>query len=215
MQTRHSVRAYTQQTVPDAVLRQLMASARSAPSGANLQPGTFLAVRGAVREGLTQALLDAYRSGQPAQEDYTYFPHPMPGHLRRRQVAAARALYDSLGIARDNRVGRDSQFARNFQFFDAPVALVVCIERGLGSGCFMDLGMALYGLMLAAHEQGLATCAIGALASYPDVVRQSLGLTQDAHIVCGMALGYEDLQAPVNQTRTSRCAVDDFFQVLG
>jgi nitroreductase len=212
---RTSVRGFTDQPVPDALLRELLVSARLAPSGANLQPGSFIQVRGAVREALSQAMSDAYRSGDAEAEDYSYFPDPMPGHLRRRQVAAARALYDSIGIAREDRAGRDQQFERNFRFFDAPVALVVTIERGLGSGSFMDLGMALYGLLLAAQSRGLASCAIGALASYPGLVREHLGLGADSHIVCGVALGFADAQAPVNCTRTSRIDVDSFFKVVG
>jgi nitroreductase len=212
---RKSVRAFTPQPVPDALLLRLMEAARRAPSGANLQPGAFVQVRGDVRAALTASLLQAYQSGQAQQEDYSYFPDPMPGHLRRRQVAAARALYDALAIARDDRAGRDAQFARNFCFFDAPVALVVTIDSAFGSGGYMDLGMALYGFMLAAQAQGLASCAIGAMASYPALVRASLGLGDDSHIVCGLALGYEDRAAAVNQTRTSRCELDAFFKVLG
>jgi nitroreductase len=212
---RKSVRAFTPQSVPDALLLRLMEAARRAPSGANLQPGTFVQVRGDVRAALTASLLQAVQSGQAQQEDYSYFPEPMPGHLRRRQVAAARALYDALAIARDDRAGRDAQFARNFGFFDAPVAVVVTIDSAFGSGGYMDLGMALYGFMLAAQAQGLASCAIGALASYPALVRASLGLGDDSHIVCGLALGYEDGTAAVNQTRTNRCELEAFFKVLG
>ncbi|CAM8628614.1 NfnB Nitroreductase [Comamonadaceae bacterium] len=212
---RTSVRGFTGQPVPDALLHDLLINARLAPSGANLQPGSFIQVRGAVREALSQAMSEAYRDGSAEAEDYSYFPDPMPGHLRRRQVAAARALYDSIGIAREDRAGRDQQFERNFRFFDAPVALVVTIERGLGSGSFMDLGMALYGLLLAAQSRGLASCAIGALASYPGLVRKHLGLGPESHIVCGVALGYADEAAPVNHTRTSRIDVDSFFKVVG
>jgi len=212
---RTSVRGFTSQPVPDDLLHDLLVTARLAPSGANLQPGTFVQVRGAVREALTLAMSDAYSTGSDETEDYSYFPDPLPGHLRRRQVAAARALYDCIGIAREDRVGRDQQFARNFRFFDAPVALVLTIERGMGSGCFMDLGMVLYGLMLAAQSRGLASCAIGALASYPNLVRTHLGLTSDSHIVCGLALGYADTSAPVNQTRTSRADLNSYFRVVG
>eukprot|EP01031_Cornospumella_fuschlensis_P017656 gene17656-21596_t len=116
--------------------------------------------------------------------------------LRRRQVAAAQALYGALGVTRDDRAGRDAQFERNFRFFDAPVALVVTLEHGFGSGGYMDLGMTLYGLMLAAQAKGLATCAIGAMASYPSLIRQHLGLDEGSVIVCGMALGYADPDAP-------------------
>ena len=212
---RTSVRGFTEQPVPQALLEELLVTARLAPSGANLQPGAFIQVRGAVRERLSADLSAAYRQGDAEAEDYRYFPDPLPSHLRRRQVAAARALYDSLGIAREDRAGRDHQFERNFRFFDAPVALVVTIEGRFGSGGYMDLGMALYGLMLAAQSRGLSSCAIGALASYPTRVRQHLALGDDSHIVCGMALGYADAQAPVNRTRTSRAALESYFRVLG
>lgn len=212
---RRSVRAYLPTPVGDALLHDVLQQARLAPSGANLQPGVFVQVRGAVRETLSTELIDAWREGREEEEDYSYFPKPMPHTLRRRQVAAAQALYGALGVARDDRAGRDTQFERNFCFFNAPVALIVTMEHGFGSGGYMDLGMTLYGLMLAAQGKGLATCAIGAMASYPNLIRQHLGLNASSHIVCGMALGYADPQAPVNQTQTTRCELDEYFKVVG
>jgi len=212
---RRSVRAYLPTPVAHDLLCEVLALARRAPSGANLQPGTFMAVQGATRDQLCAALVQSWRAGEQEKEDYDYFPHPMPLTLRRRQVAAAQALYGALGVARDDRAGRDAQFERNFHFFDAPVALVVTLPHDFGSGGYMDLGMTLYGLMLAAQAKGLATCAIGAMASYPSLIRKHLGLAATSHIVCGMALGYADPAAAVNQTQTTRCALDEYFQVIG
>ncbi len=212
---RRSVRAYLPTPVSDDVLHAVLVQARLAPSGANLQPGSLVQVRGVVREALSADLLDAFQQGREEAEDYSYFPQPMPHTLRRRQVAAAQALYGALGVARDDRAGRDAQFERNFRFFDAPVALIVTMPHDMGSGCYMDLGMTLYGLMLAAQAQGLATCAIGAMASYPNLIRGHLGLETSSHIVCGMALGYADPDAPVNQTQTTRCDLDEYFKVVG
>ena len=215
MTDRRSVRAYLPKPVSEAALHHVLVQARLAPSGANLQPGAFVQVRGVVREALSADLIDAWRHGREEAEDYSYFPKPMPHTLRRRQVAAAQALYGALGVARDDRAGRDAQFERNFRFFDAPVALIVTMPHDMGSGCYMDLGMTLYGLMLAAQAQGLATCAIGAMASYPNLIRQHLALDASSHIVCGIALGYADPDAPVNQTQTTRCALSDYFKVVG
>jgi nitroreductase len=212
---RRSVRAYLPTPVSDDVLHAVLVQARLAPSGANLQPGSLVQVRGVVREALSADLLDAFQQGREEAEDYSYFPQPMPHTLRRRQVAAAQALYGALGVARDDRAGRDAQFERNFRFFDAPVALIVTMPHDMGSGCYMDLGMTLYGLMLAAQDQGLATCAIGAMASYPNLIRGHLGLEASSHIVCGIALGYADPDAPVNQTQTTRCDLDAYFKVVG
>ncbi len=212
---RRSVRAYLSTPVADALLQEVLMQARLAPSGANLQPGALIHVRGTVREALSENLVEAWRQGREEVEDYSYFPKPMPHTLRRRQVAAAQALYGALGVSRDDREGRDAQFERNFRFFDAPVALVVTMEHGFGSGGYMDLGMMLYGLMLAAQAKGLSTCAVGAMASFPNVIRKNLGLEASSHIVCGMALGYADPDAPVNQTTTARCSLDEYFKVMG
>lgn len=212
---RRSVRAYLPTPVSDDVLAEIMVAARLAPSGANLQPGGFVSVRGEVRQRLCADLSLAWREGRQEVEDYEYFPKPMPMTLRRRQMAAAQALYGALGVARDDRAGRDAQFERNFRFFDAPVALIVTMPYHFGAGGYMDLGMTLYGLMLAAQAKGLSTCAIGALASYPSLIRRHVGLDASTQVVCGMALGYADPDAPVNQTHTTRCELDAYFKVLG
>ena len=212
---RRSVRGYLPTPVSPELLASLLVSARLAPSGANLQPGSFTQVQGDVRQALSDHLVSAWRAGEAEVEDYDYFPKPMSMTLRRRQVAAAQALYGALGVTREDREGRDAQFERNFRFFDAPVALIVTLEHGFGSGGYMDLGMTLYGLMLAAQAQGLSTCAIGALASYPSLIRQHLGIDETSVVVCGMALGYADPQASVNQTRTERCDLETYFKVMG
>lgn len=213
--TRRSVRAYLPQAVSGQEVLELLRLARQAPSGANLQPGHFLRVQGEVRERLSGELVSAWRDGRQEAEDYGYFPQPLPMTLRKRQVTSAQALYGALGIARSDREGRDGQFERNFRFFDAPVALVVTLERSFGPGGYMDLGMTLYGLMLAARAHGLDSCAIGAIASFPGLVRRCLGLPDTQAIVCGLALGHADPEAPVNQCRTERADPDDYFRTMG
>lgn len=211
---RRSTRSFLDKAVPGGWLEQMLSEARCAPSGANLQPGDLVRVEGAARQRLTQMLVQAYRDGAPARDDYSYFPNPMPMTLRRRQVAAAQALYGALGKAREDRDARNAQFERNFRFFDAPIALVVTIDNRMGTGCFMDLGMCLYGIMLAASARGLGSCAIGALASYPHVVRDALSLDSDQSIVCGLAIGYANPLAPENCIRTERRDVSHFLRVV-
>jgi nitroreductase len=212
---RHSVRAYLPTPVPETLLHELLVTARQAPSGANLQPGRFIQVQGEVRRALCDDLVQAWRSDGEEVEDYSYFPRPMPMTLRRRQVASAQALYGALSVSRDDRGGRDAQFERNFRFFDAPVALIVTLDHDFGAGGYMDLGMTFYGLMLAAQSRGLATCAIGAMASFPSLIRRHLQLDERSNIIAGLAIGYADLSAPVNQTRTSRCELDEYFSRVG
>jgi nitroreductase len=211
---RRSVRAFLPTAVPDALVRQLVEQARRAPSGANLQPGYFIQINGQARQKLSLDLTRAWQADAHEPEDYAYFPQPMPMALRRRQVASAQALYGALGIARGDRQGRNQQYVRNFSFFDAPVALMVAMEHDFGEGGFMDLGMTLYGLMLAAKAQGLATCAIGAMASYPNLIRRSLNLPEGTRVICGVAIGHADPRAPVNRARTARGPVDEYFRVI-
>jgi nitroreductase len=111
---RRSVRAYLPTPVSDDVLHEVLVQARLAPSGANLQPGCLVQVRGTVRQALSADLVGAWQNGREEAEDYSYFPQPMSHTLRRRQVAAAQALYGALGVARDHRAGGDAQFERNF-----------------------------------------------------------------------------------------------------
>lgn len=212
---RRSVRGYLPTPVPDALLRELLLTARQAPSGSNLQPGRFVRVQGAVRQALSDDLVLSWREDRTEVEDYSYFPQPLPMTLRRRQVASAQALYGALGVARDDRSGRDAQFERNFRFFDAPVALIVTIDRDFGAGGYLDLGMTIYGLLLAAESRGLATCAIGAMASFPSLIRRHLQLDERSSIVCGVAIGYADPAAPVNQARTVRGGLDEYFSSVG
>ena len=211
---RTSTRRFTDGPIPDEWIAQMLQEARRAPSGANLQPGEFIRIEGAARQKLSDRLVETYRSGAPQNEDYSYFPDPMPMTLRRRQVAAAQALYGALGAERDDQEARRAQFERNFRFFDAPVALVITIDARMGSGCYMDLGMCLYGFMLAAAARGLGSCAIGALASYPHVMREVLGLDAGQAIVCGLAIGYADPSAPENSVRTVRRDVSDFLRLV-
>ncbi|QMV73446.1 nitroreductase [Comamonas piscis] len=213
-QLRRSVRGFASQPVADALLHDCLQEARRAPSGANLQPGYFWQVCGARREQLSTQLQHAYEAGEQEAEDYGYFPSPLPMSMRKRQVAAAQALYGALGVERGDAAGRGAQFGRNFRFFDAPVALIITIDSGFGPGGYMDLGMAIYGLMLAAQSRGLATCAIGAMASYPGLIRDVLALPSTQTVVCGMALGYEDVGAPVNQALTARAELDAYFKRL-
>lgn len=212
---RRSTRAFLPAPVPNETVHALLGTAREAPSGANLQPGGFIHVLGGARTRLCHELVSAWQEGRQEREDYEYFPQPMPMTLRKRQVASAQALYGALGVARDDRGGRDAQFERNFRFFDAPVALIVTIDRDFGPGGYMDLGMTLYGLMMAAQSRGLASCAIGAIASFPSVIRGHLGLDERTNIVCGIALGFADPRAPVNRVRTTRCAPDEYFRQVG
>lgn len=212
---RRSVRGFSSDPVPRAIVEALITTARTAPSGANLQPGRFIALAGPALTALKADLAAAIDANRAPVSEYTYFPDPMPPHLKARQRAAGFALYAALGIDRRDLDGRRAQFRHNYRFFDAPVGIVVTIDRAMGAGCFMDLGMALQTFLLAATDAGLAACGIGALASYADVVHQSLALPADEIVVCGLALGHEDPTHPANTVRTDRAPLAEYAEFRG
>ncbi|MBK4217989.1 nitroreductase [Paracoccus caeni] len=204
MRNRRSIRAFLDRPVARDVVEDICRLARTAPSGANLQPGSFHVLAGAPLGDLVAALHHAIDTGEPQVSEYSYFPDPMPADLKARQRAAGYALYAALGIERRDLDGRRRQFRRNYAFFDAPVGVVVTIRRDMGKGCFMDLGMSLMGFLLAAEARGLGATGIGALANYGPVVHRHLGLPDEEMVVCGIALGWPDLDAPENRVRTER-----------
>ena len=212
---RRSVRAFLPEGISKATVRDLLRTARAAPSGANLQPGRFHALAGSALRNLTNDLADAIAEGRPMVAEYSYFPEPMPSHLKSRQRETGYALYTALGIGRRDIEGRKRQFNLNYRFFDAPVGIIVSIEKDMGKGCFMDLGMAIQSFFIAAEAEGLATCGIGAIACHADVVHDHLNLPNQEIVVCGLALGKPDWNHPVNSLRTSRAQIDEYATFAG
>lgn len=215
LSARKSVRGFQNRPVDLQEVRTILRLARSAPSSANLQPGRFHVLSGGVLDDLRTDLQHAAEAGRPQVSEFSYFPTPMGPENRSRRRLAGQALYMALGITRRDIAGRKLQFSRNYAFFSAPVGIVVTIERQMGKGCFMDLGMSIMALLCAAEERGLATCCIGALANHADVVHAMLGLPPDEMVVCGVALGYEDDAHPANSVKTARDDLDSFATFRG
>lgn len=215
LEQRHSIRAYTNDRIERATLERICSAARRAPSGANLQPGKFHVLTGTALQALIDRLLMAQDTGEPISSEYSYFPERMSRALKDRQRRAGYALYEALGIERRDVQRRRAQFARNYAFFGAPVGVVVTIERAMGKGCFMDLGMAIMTFLLSAEDEGLGTSGIGALANYGPIVHEHLNLPEDELVVCGIAVGFADKGAKVNQFRTERCSLAEFTTFRG
>lgn len=215
MRRRRSIRAYRGEPVARALIEDICRLARMAPSGANLQPGRFHVLTEAPLQALVTDLEAAIAGGAPMVEEYSYFPDPLSPALRARRQAAGYALYRALGIERRDLEGRRRQFQRNYAFFGAPVGMVVTIDRAMGKGCFMDLGMSLMALLLAAEDRGLGATGIGALANYGPEVHRILGLPAEEMVVCGVALGWPDRTAPENGVRTEREDLPAFTSFRG
>lgn len=207
---RKSTRAFLDRKVDIDLIGKILDAARHAPSGANTQPWQVAIVMGDKKTELQEKIQGAFHAGQKPNPEYSYYPEVWREPYKSRRVACGLQLYAALGIEREDKRRRLQQWAANYRAFDAPVVLFFFMEGVMQTGSFMDYGMFLQSLMLAATEQGLATCPQAALAEYPEIIKQSLGYPQDNILLCGMALGYEDTDAAVNQYRTPRAEVSEF-----
>jgi nitroreductase len=212
---RRSVRRFLPREVPRETVARLLELGSTAPSGTNVQPWRVYALSGAVKEGLSNAILKRFQAGEKEGREYDYYPKAWeePWLSRRRKVG--RDLYGLLGISKDDTEGMKRQTARNFLFFDAPVGLIFTMDKRFGLGMFMDIGMFMENVMIAARARGLDTCPQAFFADYPETVRASLGIGQNEIVVCGMALGYADTAAPENALKTDREPVEGFAEFRG
>jgi len=201
---RKSTRAFLNKAVEKDKIQYILDLARHAPSGVNTQPWQVAVVSGDKKTQLDQLLEQAFRSGRKASLDYQYYPQKWKEPYKSRRKACGLKMYSTLAIKREDKQRQIDQWAANYRAFDAPVALFFFVDAMAEKGSFLDYGMFLQSVMLAAVEQGLATCPQAALAEYPDIVKTALNYDKDLVLICGMALGYEDKDALVNSYRTER-----------
>ena len=207
---RYSCRAYLDRPVPRELLEKILDTARWSPSGANIQPWQVAVVQGETKARLSEALIAAFDSGARPDPDYSYYPREWVEPYKSRRFECGMALYRALEIDRDDKGRRLEVWKDNYRFFGAPVALFFFIDRVMGQGAWLDMGMFIQNLMLAARDQGLETCPQASVADYPEVVRKVLGVGDDKLLLCGLSLGYPDPGHPVNNYRTDREPVESF-----
>jgi nitroreductase len=210
---RRSVRAFLPTPVPRQTILEILDVAARAPSGTNTQPWQAIVVTGAQKEALTKELvetaLDPVRDAEHTQE-YAYYPDKWvaPYIDRRRKVGYD--LYGLLGIAKGERERMERQFAKNYTFFGAPVGLFFTIDRVMGQGSWLDYGMFLQNVMIAAKARGLDTCPQAAFCKYHRIITRQLKIAPERMLVCGMALGYEDASKIENTLHTERAPASEF-----
>lgn len=207
---RHSCRAYLDREVEPEKIERILRLARRAPSGANMQPWRVAVVTGQTRLAIGRKIEARFRAGTRGKADYQYYPENWTEPYKSRRLACGAQLYSALRIEREDTASRAEQWIENYRSFGAPVVLYFYMESNLEAGSYLDFGMFLQTVMLVAVEEELATCPQQALAEYPEIVKQELGIGDGYVLLCGMALGYEDAGAPVNQYRTPRAELDDF-----
>jgi len=211
--SRRSIRAFLPTPVPRTTVERILELASRAPSGTNTQPWKVHVLGGAAKERLTQAIRSAYDDPfERAQhgEEYPYYPEEWVSPYLERRRRLGWDMYGLLGIGKGDRQRMQEQHARNYAFFDAPVGLIFTIDRIMRQGSWLDYGTFLQNIMIAARGRGLDTCPQQAFAPFHRIVERELGLARTEMVVCGMALGHADPDAPVNRLVTERVAVAEF-----
>ena len=212
LEQRKSVRAYLDKEVSQEKINAILDAARHAPSGVNTQPWQVAVVSGAAKDKLQAKIEAVFRSGDKGKADYPYYPKDWKEPYTSRRRECGLLMYKTLDIKREDKERQIDQWAANYRAFDAPVMLLFFMDAEMQAGSYLDYGMFLQSVMLAATEQGLGTCPQASVADYPEIIKSELGYPNDSVLLCCIALGYEDKDALVNSYRTPREDVESFTQ---
>jgi nitroreductase len=209
LETRRSVRGFKSTPVSKELLTRILNAANRSPSYTNSQPWEVAVVTGAKRDELSKVLYDLAASGAPSNPDEPS-PKSWPQNIAERTKVHGAKRFAALGVGRDDHARRDELRLANFKFFDAPCAMLIFMDKSLGPWSTLDMGIFIQSLTLAAHGLGLGTCLQASLSYYPDAVRKTLNIPDDKKLICGLSLGYPDLDAPLNIYRSARKELEDF-----
>lgn len=209
--SRHSVRAYRDQPVERELVERILTAAAHAPSGSNLQPWRVRVLTGETLKRVGSAIQAAYLADEPGhQRDYNYYTEELFEPYLARRRACGWGLYGTLGIQRGEKDRMKAQRSTNYNFFGAPVGLVFTIDRRLEKGSYLDYGLFLQSIMVAARGFGLHTCPQASIGEYPNIVRRELDIDDGQIVLCGMAMGYADPNAIINTFSPAREPISNF-----
>jgi nitroreductase len=212
--SRKSVRVFRPDPVPLETVKEMLALAARAPSGGNVQPWRVYVLVGAARDELVRRVAETRKEAPMGEQpEYHIYPPHLSEPYRTRRFAVGEAMYATMGITREDRPARLEFFARNWEFFGAPVGLIFTMDRQMQEGQWADLGMFMENIMLLAREKGLHTCPQEAWARFHSVIRDYLSIPESEMIFCGMAIGYADESAPVNALVSERAPLDEFVTI--
>ena len=215
--TRRSLRAFLPTVVPRASIEEILAVAARSPSGTNTQPWKVYVLTGAAKTSLSRKIQEAFND--PAErekhsEEYAYYPTEWKSPFIDRRRKVGWDLYGLLDIAKTDKARMHAQHARNYDFFDAPVGLMFTIDRVMRQGSWLDYGMFLQSIMVAARGRGLDTCPQAAFMQFHRIISEHIGAPDNEQVVCGMSLGFADPAAVENTLVTEREPVSAFTRFL-
>jgi nitroreductase len=216
VRSRHSIRAFQDKPVPEAVLREVVELAARAASGGNVQPWRIYAVAGAPLAKFKARMAERLVANpSPDPLEYHVYPENLWEPHRSWRFRVGEQMYGLVGIPREDKAARLAWFRHNYSFFGAPAALFAYLDKRMGPPQWSDMGMYLQNVMLLLRERGLDSCAQECWSIYNAEVRAFLNPPTELMLFCGMAIGYRDDRDPVNQLVTERAPLDEFARFEG
>ena len=198
IQNRHCKRAFLDTPVDINDIKEILSAATNAASSKNTQPWGVEVLSGDTLKKLTTIMCEKFDNNDLETPDYTYSTEPISDTFKERARACGYALFKLKGIDKDDREKRLAHNRENFTFFDAPLAMIIHVHKDAERGNFLDMGLFLQNIMLGLVSKGMGSCPQYSITQLSDTIRDTIGLSKDRWIVCGLAVGYPDPDAIVN-----------------
>lgn len=214
IKSRYSVRSFTKKNVDIEIIKEILQISKCAPSGGNIQPWKVYVVTGNAKEKLIERALSNYDNGVQEKIEYEIYPNPLDEEYKKRRSECAKDMYAALSIEQDDIESRLTQIRENFKFFGAPVGMIITIDKAFAVNGWGHVGMFIQNICLSAIDNDMGTCLQESWSIYPETVKDVLNISDNEVVWCGIALGYPNLEHPINNYRTSRESIDKFVTFI-
>ena len=214
IKSRYSVRSFTKKNVDIEIIKEILQISKCAPSGGNIQPWKVYVVTGNAKEKLIERALSNYDNGVQEKIEYEIYPNPLDEEYKKRRSECAKVMYAALSIEQDDTESRLTQIRENFKFFGAPVGMIITIDKAFAVNGWGHVGMFIQNICLSAIDNDMGTCLQESWSIYPETVKDVLNIPDNEVVWCGIALGYPNLEHPINNYRTSRESIDKFVTFI-
>ena len=214
IEKRFSVRAFTKEVPDIETIKAILKTAGTAPSGGNIQPWKVYVLTENAKNELSKKTLYNFDNGVQEDIEYDIYPKPLADEYKKRRYECGADMYNALAIGKDDLDSRFKQIRENYNFFGAPLGMIITIDKSFGKNGWGHVGMFLENLWLSAIDYGLGICLQESWSIYPKTVKEVTKHPDNEIVWCGVAVGYEDSSNPINRYRTKREDLDSFVKFI-
>ena len=214
IEKRFSVRAFTKEVPDIETIKAILKTAGTAPSGGNIQPWKVYVLSENAKNELSKKTLYNFDNGVQEDIEFDIYPKPLADEYKKRRYECGADMYNALAIGKDDLDSRFKQIRENYNFFGAPLGMIITIDKSFGKNGWGHVGMFLENLWLSAIDYGLGICLQESWSIYPKTVKEVTKHPDNEIVWCGVAVGYEDSSNPINQYRTKREDLDSFVKFI-